>query len=144
MKKIAAPIGFLVFLIVAGTVQAQQPAARTTASGVFTQEQAKRGEVAYNANCATCHGAELRSADREIPHLSDKSFKFSWVGKTIAEKFELIRTTMPPKEERSLDDQVYLDILTYILSFNKAPSGGQPLKSDPKILEQIEIAAPPT
>ena len=126
----------------AGLGHAQSSPPTSTAAGVFTEEQAKRGAAAYDANCATCHGPELRSADREVPRLSDKAFTFSWVGKTIAEKFELIRSTMPPKQEKSLDDQVYLDILTYILSFNKIPSGKQPLKPDLKILEKIEIAAP--
>jgi hypothetical protein len=50
---------------------------------------------------------------------------------------------MPPKEEHSLDDQVYLDIVTYILQFNKAPTGNQPLKADIQTLKQIKIAAPP-
>ena|SRR6476646_8349766 len=122
---------------------AQEAAPRSTSTGVFTADQAKNGATAYDANCATCHGAELRSTDREIPNLSDKSFKFSWVGKTIGEKFEMVRDTMPPKEEHSLDDQVYLDIVTYILQFNKAPTGNQPLKPDLQILKQITIAAPP-
>ena len=107
-----------------GTVHAQEPA-KSTSAGVFTEEQAKKGEAAYNANCASCHGAELRSSDREIPHLTDKSFQFSWVGKTIAEKFEYIRDTMPPREEHSLEDQVYLDIVAYILRFNKVPAGSK-------------------
>src|SRR4051812_5936936 len=102
MMKICNALAPIMLLIcVAGSVQAQ---------GVFTVEQAKRGATAYNSNCATCHGAELRSADREVPSLSDKSFKFSWTGKTVGEKFELIRDTMPPEEKRSLADQVYLDI----------------------------------
>ena len=100
-------------------------------------------KAAYNTNCVTCHGSELRSTDREIPHLSDKSFKFGWIGKTIAEKYELVRNTMPPKEEHSLGDQVYLDIVTYVLKFNKVPVGDRELKPDLEILKQITIAAPP-
>ncbi len=111
---------------------------------MFTAEQAKRGATAYNSNCATCHGSELRSADREVPNLTDRSFKFSWVGKTIAEKFQIARDTMPPEDKHSLDDQVYLDIVSYILQFNKIPSGKEPLKVDMQILQQIVIAAPPT
>jgi mono/diheme cytochrome c family protein len=126
-----------------GVAHAQEATSVSTSTGVFTDEQAKKGAAAYSANCATCHGSELRSTDREIPNLTDKSFQFSWLGKTIAEKFELVRDTMPPKEEHSLDDQVYLDIVTYILQFNKIPSGNQPLKPDLQILKQITIAAPP-
>jgi mono/diheme cytochrome c family protein len=109
----------------------------------FTAEQARRGEAAYNKNCATCHGAELRPGDREVTPLTDKAFKAGWVGKTVAEKFEVTRDTMPPEEKNSLGDQVYLDIVTYILQFNKVPAGGQELKPDLSALRQIVIPAPP-
>ena len=121
-----------------------QDARRSSSAGVFSAEQVKRGNAAYNVNCASCHGSDLLSTDREFPSLTAASFRFSWIGKTIGEKFEFIRNTMPPKEERSLDDQVYLDIVTYILHFNKIPSGDQTLQPDPEILKQIVISAPPT
>ena len=142
MKHCNAAAG-LMLLCMAAIAQGQEPAAKSTANGVFSNEQAKRGETAYNANCVTCHGAELRSTDREVPHLSDKSFKFGWIGKTIAEKYEFVRDTMPPKEEHSLSDQVYLDIVTYILKFNKVPAGDQELKPNLDVLKQITIDAPP-
>ena len=47
-----------------------QPAARSTSEGVFTEEQAQRGAMAYNKNCAGCHGSALRSTDREVPNLT--------------------------------------------------------------------------
>jgi len=112
-------------------------------TGLFTLEQARRGEAAYDKNCATCHGAELRPGDREVTPLADKAFKAGWVGKTVAEKFEVTRDTMPPEEKNSLGDQVYLDIITYILKFNKVPAGGQELKPDLSVLRQIVIPAPP-
>jgi mono/diheme cytochrome c family protein len=142
MRSSSAIASILLFCSICSS-PAQEATPRSTSTGVFTADQAKNGEAAYQANCATCHGAELRSTDREIPNLSDKSFKFSWVGKTIGEKFELVRDTMPPREEHSLDDQVYLDIVTYILQFNKAPTGDQRLKPDLRTLKQITIAAPP-
>jgi quinoprotein glucose dehydrogenase len=139
MKHCSVAGGFML-LCAAGIAQGQE--AKSTAAGVFSNEQAKRGEAAYSANCVTCHGEELRSADREVPHLSDKGFKFSWIGKTVAEKYELIRNTMPPKAEHSLSDQVYLDIVTYVLKFNNVPSGNQELKPNLETLKQITIAAP--
>jgi cytochrome c len=139
VKKLCnAVAGFMLF----GAIGIAQGQEQSTSSGVFSNEQAKRGETAYNANCVTCHGAELRSTDREIPHLSDKSFKFGWIGKTIAEKFEYVRDKMPPKEEHSLSDQVYLDIVTYILKFNNVPAGDRELKPDLEILKKITVAAP--
>ena len=124
-----SPTAIAVLFCGIGVAQAQP--------GLFTEEQARRGEAAYNKNCATCHGADLRSADREVSGLTDRAFKSGWVGKTVAEKFEVTRDTMPPEEKRSLDDQLYLDIVTYILRFNKLPAGGQELKPDLSVLRQI-------
>jgi mono/diheme cytochrome c family protein len=112
-----------------------------TSQGVFSEEQAKRGAVAYSANCAGCHGADLHSTDREVPELTGPPFKDGWVGKTIFEKFEAARE-MPPREERSLPDQMYLDIITFILRFNKVPVGSNELKPDVQMLKQIKIDNP--
>ena len=54
----------------------------------------------------------------------------------------MTRNTMPPKKERSLDDQTYLDIVTYILRFNNIPAGNQKLEPDLQILQQIVISVP--
>ena len=82
---------------------------------------------------------ELRGADPEVPDLTDGPFKFGWLGKTIAEKFTVIRDTMPLKNGRSLDDQMYLDIVVYILRFNNIPAGSQKLTPDLDRLKQIVI-----
>jgi len=115
---------------------------KSTSTGVFTQEQAKRGEAAYQRVCASCHGTDLHSTEAEAPDLTEGAFKFGWQGKTIAERFELIRTTMPPNKAGSLDDQAYLDIVTYILRFNNVPAGSRSLEPDPNVLKQIVISAP--
>ena len=134
MKTRKALVSTIVFVCGVGIAYAQ--------SGLSTAEQARRGETAYNKNCATCHGSELRPGDREVTPLTDKAFKAGWVGKTVAEKFKATRNTMPP-ERNSLGDQVYLDIIAYILQFNKVPAGGQELKPDLSVLQQIVIPAPP-
>ena len=121
---------------------AQQAGSTSTSAGVFTEEQAKKGGAAYNANCAACHGADLLSTDREVSHLTGNTFQ-RWIGKTVGELFEVTRDTMPPKEERSLDNQIYLDIVAHILRFNKIPAGSQELKPDVQLLKQITIAKPP-
>ena len=79
---------FAAIILLSGmaVAHAQEPASGSTSAGVFTEEQAQKGATAYSANCAICHGSELRSTDREIPNLSDRSFQFSWIGKTIAPK----------------------------------------------------------
>ena len=122
--------------------QAQQVGKTSTASGVFTAEQAKNGESVFQARCATCHGADLHSTEPEAPDLTEGAFRFGWNGKTVANRFEEIRGTMPYGNARSLDDQTYIDIVAYILSFNGIPAGNQKLEPDVRVLEKIIVEVP--
>jgi len=124
------------------TVAQAQSGGKSTADGVFTAEQAKNGERAYQANCATCHGYDLHSGDAEAPDLTEGPFKYAWGGRTIADQFELIRNSMPFRNPRSLDDQTYLDIVTYILQFNGISGGKEKLTPDPQKLKEITIEIP--
>src|SRR5215467_6987506 len=129
-------------LLLCGTSLVLAQETKSTSIGVFTEEQAKKGEAAYQNRCASCHGTDLHSTEAEAPDLTEGAFKFGWQGKTIAERFDAIRKTMPPQRAGSLDDQTYLDIVTYILRFNNAPSGNQALQPDLDKLKQIVISAP--
>src|ERR1700686_4124206 len=135
-------VGSLLLLQGISVAYAQPTAARSTASGVFSAEQAKNGERAFQAKCASCHGADLHSTEPEAPDLTEGAFRFGWQGKTIANRFEEIRGTMPYGNARSLDDQTYLDIVAYILAFNGIPSGNQKLEPDVPALEKIVITVP--
>jgi S-disulfanyl-L-cysteine oxidoreductase SoxD len=129
----------LLLLHGASAALAQQ---RSTSSGVFTAEQAKNGERVFQAQCAPCHGADLHSVCPEAPDLTEGAFKYGWQDKTIAYRFQQIRSQMPPGQARSLDDQTYLDIIAYILQFNGIPAGTQKLVPDDAALEQIVITVP--
>jgi S-disulfanyl-L-cysteine oxidoreductase SoxD len=129
-------------VLLCGTTPLYAQDTKSTSAGVFTEEQAKKGETAYQRVCASCHGADLHSTEAEAPDLTDGAFKFGWQGKTVAEKFETIRKTMPPGRAGSLDDQTYLDIVTYILRFNNVPAGNRALEPDPNLLKQIVISSP--
>jgi len=130
------------FLLLCGTSSLLAQETKSTSAGVFTEEQAKKGEMAYQRVCASCHGADLHSTEPEAPDLTEGPFKFGWQGKTIAERFEIIRSTMPPGRRGNLDDQTYLDIVTYILRFNNIPAGNQALQPDINILKQIVVSVP--
>jgi mono/diheme cytochrome c family protein len=115
---------------------------RTTKSGVFSAEQAKNGELSFQSRCAACHGTDLIATNPEAPDLTDEAFKFGWIGKTVANRFTNIRISMPQGSPGSLDDQTYLDIVTYILSFNGMPAGSKKLVPDLAALEEIVIEKP--
>src|SRR5262245_44505882 len=128
--------------LICGTSLLHAQDTKSTSTGVFTDEQAKKGEAAYQRVCASCHGSDLHSTEPEAPDLTEGPFKFGWQGKTIADRFETIRSTMPPNKGGSLDDQTYLDIVTYILRFNNIPAGNQALQPNVNTLKQIVISGP--
>ena len=140
--QMLARVATISLLLFCGTNLLYAQETRSTSSGVFTEEQAKKGEAAYQSRCASCHGADLHSTEPEAPDLTEGAFKFGWQGKSIGERFDTIRKTMPPQRAGSLDDQTYLDIVAYILRFNNVPAGGQTLQPDLAKLKQIVIAVP--
>jgi mono/diheme cytochrome c family protein len=94
---------------------------------VFTVAQAKRGDEAYQASCSSCHGGDLRATDPEAVDLTGGAFRTKWNGRTLQERFEMIRDTMPLGNANSLGDKTYMDILAFILQFNAFPPGNQEL-----------------
>lgn len=110
--------------------------------GVFTEEQVERGEAAYMANCSMCHGQNLRATDSMAVDLTGFGFN-PWYGRTVAERFERIRTTMPAGMPNTLSPQQYIDIVAFIMHYNGLPVGEEELPTDLEVLEQIVIERPP-
>src|SRR4051812_47261659 len=80
-------------------LQAAIGAQASTLAGVYTADQAKRGKVLYDENCAACHGDDLTGQD-PIPPLSGMDFVRHW--KNVGEVFDKISTTMPAMAPGSL------------------------------------------
>ena len=110
-------------------------------SGVFTAEQAKRGNDAYQASCSACHGSDLHATDPEAVDLTGPAIRAKWNGKTLQDRFETIRDTMPPGNANTLGDKTYLDILAFILQSNEFPAGNQELV--PETAKAIVFAQKP-
>ena len=126
MKEAGAAL-LLLFLSGALVADAQDASGPSISSGVFTAAQAKRGNDAYQASCSSCHGSDLRSTNGEAVDLTGAAFRAKWTGKTLQERFETIRDTMPPGNANTLGDKTYMDILAFILQFNDFPPGNQEL-----------------
>jgi cytochrome c5 len=93
--------------------------------GVYTTAQAERGKAVFNTTCLRCHGEDL--AGNTAPALKGERFQSSWGGEMIEGLFTKVRDTMPPNFGTILDDQVKLDIVTYILQTNGFPAGSTEL-----------------
>ena len=117
------------------------PDAEVASGGFFTEEQATRGEAVFNDRCAPCHGEDLMGTGF-APPLTDEMFMGHWVDRNVGELFVQVKETMPADSPGSLSDDVYADLVAFLLSANGHPVGQQPLPTDPVELEQLVIHRP--
>jgi mono/diheme cytochrome c family protein len=116
---------------------AQQPA-KMVSSGVFSADQAKRGQAVYMTECAKCHLDDL-SGGKDSPPLVGNDFLSGWKGKTVGELFDEVRQTMPFDGPGRLTPEQYADVISFILSSNKFPAGMDELAHEVAPLKQIGI-----
>jgi len=113
----------------------------STRSGVYTADQAQQGKVIYDKQCATCHGATLEGKDQNPP-LAGDDFLNNWVGQSLADLDTMMRTTMPATKPGSLTPVETTQLLAYILSANKFPTGETTLPRNLNSLKTIRIRKP--
>ena len=118
------------------TVLAQ--ATKSVNDGVYTEEQAKKGDALYKEQCASCHGDNLEGAG-PMPALAGADFMTNWQGKTVGDLFEKTHTTMPATAPGSLTPEQVADITAYMLSVGKFPAGTTPLDTKMETLLQIKL-----
>jgi PQQ-dependent dehydrogenase (methanol/ethanol family) len=116
---------------------AQRPAApaRKVSDGVFSAAQAVVGRRVYLDRCAACHGADFSPA-QGVPPVQGPAFLANWRGRTLAELYTLMSTTMPPGLASTVPADEHLAALAYILQANGLKTG-DPLTTDPAALRQI-------
>ena len=127
-------------------LQAQAPAdSRSVWDGVYTEEQAKRGESVYHKECASCHG-DMLTGGESAPALTGGTFQANWNGLTLGDLFDRIRKTMPQSAPGRLTRQQDADVLAFMLSVNKFPVGKTELYRQSEMLKEIrfETKRPPS
>ena len=123
--------------LIAGIAQAQSTdstAGKSVWQGVYTEEQATRGDTEHQNNCSSCHGTEKYSGD---------AFTKNWIGRTVFDLFDQIKTTMPDDNPGGLSAQQYKDVVAYILKTNGIPAGTDSLPNDPEAMRLLRIDAKP-
>jgi S-disulfanyl-L-cysteine oxidoreductase SoxD len=129
----------LLCLLAAGFLAASS---RSVRDGVYTKDQAQRGQTAYRQECAKCHGENLGGGEGG-PALAGEEFLRKWNGKTAGDLFGLIRKTMPTDDPGNLSTREYSDIVAYVFRANEFPAGARELERDPTTLNEIRIEAKP-
>jgi mono/diheme cytochrome c family protein len=108
--------------------------------GVYTEEQAKRGEDIYYQRCGACHGPSLEGGDM-TPALVGGVFTSTWNDLPLSDLFERIRITMPLNQPSTLSRQQTADVTAFLLKSNKWPAGKTELPRELEPLKEIQIQA---
>ena len=139
MRRLLFLLGLVVILAPLWVLRAQAPAeTRSVWDGVYTEEQAKRGEAAYRKECAACHG-DMLTGGESAPALAGGVFQANWNGLTLGDLFDRIRKTMPLSKPGSLTRQQNADVLAFMLSINKFPAGKMELYRQSEMLKEIRF-----
>ena len=126
-------LAFLASLALLGSALASAQGAKTTNDGVYTADQAARGERVFKGKCGSCH--------YPTQFIGDDLFK-AWADKPLAELFNVVRESMPEDNPGTLPPQEYGDVITYFLQLNKFPTGSEELVASEDAMRAIMLARP--
>jgi len=111
--------------------------------GIYSAEQARKGEALYRQECASCHGEKLEGRG-QAPPLTGADFIMDWNGMTVGDLFEKMQTSMPADQPGHLSREQNATLLAFILSANQFPAGAAELSTDGERLQQIRFEAAKT
>ena len=101
---------------------------KTVRDAVYTSAQAERGQQVYEANCVSCHLAEMdgsanpTAGARGAPLVGTR-FVQDFGEAKVSALFNKMKRDMPSGKPGTLTDQEYLDVAAYVLQRNSFPSG---------------------
>src|SRR5690348_17332322 len=96
---------------------------RSVWDGVYTEEQAKRGEALYFERCVRCHGPNYMGGTDGAQPLVGATFNGNWNNVTLDQMLDRVRLTMPQDKPASMSRQQTADAIAFLLSINKVPAG---------------------
>jgi mono/diheme cytochrome c family protein len=116
--------------VATSTAGAHGATGASTLSGVYTEDQAKRGQDVYAGRCRSCHTPASHTGP---------TFERRWVGKRLSDLYTYIITNMPNDDPGSLAPQDAADVVAYLLKLNAMPAGPAELYPGADSLEKIRI-----
>ena len=106
--------------------------------GVYSEQQADRGELLYRAVCESCHAPDL-SGGKVVPELVGETFTEDWDGLMVGQLFELVLLSMPEGDPASVSSREKVDILSFILRANGFPAGNMDLQVQQDVLNAVRF-----
>lgn len=137
--RYALGIACCAFVIVAASSTAGDARQlRPLTAGVYSAEQAARGQALYQADCASCHGDEMEGTIG--PPMVGDGFLANYSARPLATLVDKIELTMPFSTPGSLSREQSIDLAAYILQAGEFPAGQAELRD----AELAQIAFPVT
>ena len=113
---------------------------RSQWDGVYSLEQARRGEALYAEHCAACHGPDLTGGEM-APALAGTEFAANWNEVTLGDLFERIRISMPQSDPSALSRAQKAAVLAFMLSKGPYRAGQADLPAQTEVLKTIRFLA---
>ena len=143
MKRKLATLALTAIVAIGTAALIGSLAAQETKSqwdGVYSAEQAKRGESLYQEKCASCHGPDLTGGEM-APGLTGGDFTANWNDLSLGDLFERMRISMPQNNPGSLSRQQNADVLAFILQKGGYPAGKTDLPGQTEVLNMHKFLA---
>lgn len=134
-------VRYLLLALAAGATIGAAQDVRSVWDGVYTEDQAKRGEDLYFERCIRCHGPSYMGGTDGAGPLVGPTFNGNWNGVPLDQMLDRIRMTMPMDKPMSLSRQQTADAMAFIFSVNKIPAGKAELPRQAEILHLIQYKA---
>jgi mono/diheme cytochrome c family protein len=133
--RTCARVGLTLGILSGVTVLASAASAR---DGLYTEAQAGRGKGLYRENCMACHGDRLQGSESS-PSLAGAGFFAKWGKRPVGDLYGFINAQMPLGRLGILGAAGTADVVAYILSANKMPTGEKALPVDVNSLNKIRL-----
>lgn len=111
----------------------QGGATLTVNDAVFTEEQAERGRLTYNAQCSNCHRSD---------QLGNWDYLKILRGAPVWFFYDRIASTMPENAANTLSSGQYTDIVSFLLRQAGYPTGSVELPANEDAMRKIILMAP--
>jgi mono/diheme cytochrome c family protein len=122
--KVYALCGCLAAALVSTGYSQTKPS--TVLDGVYTEQQAQRGQERYEAICAACH----EGTEPEANPPKGSEFIEKWRGAPLSFLYNFIRTSMPGDKPGTLSAKEYVDVTAYLLQANGYRAGASDLTTE--------------
>ncbi len=121
-SKLALGLFWVSIPLCGQSAPANSPPSASNQPPHFSPAQAAAGQREYRQRCAACHGARLEGVDL-APSLKGERFDRTWRGKSVEVLSFHLRRMPPQAVTGSLGDEVYTNLLAYLLLANGLAAG---------------------